>query len=286
MIDFNKSIEVPSTFGGSEKKMAVEYENNVYMLKFPDPIRQKKNVLSYMNNQYSESIGCRIFQSCGFDTQETALGIYIDEKGKTKTVVGCKDFTQNGSTLHEFSKIGNAIVSSDAKFKTHIEDVHLIIDHSKLITDKEQIRDRFWDMFVVDALIGNADRHLDNWGLLRKNNKLQFAPIYDCGSSLSATKHDGRMEELMANPTELKNEEYNTTSCYHMDGKKIRYHEIFKNPPKELQEAIKRTVPKIDMDKIHAIIDDTPEMSDVRKKYMKTAVSLRYDQILLPAYKK
>jgi hypothetical protein len=37
---------------------------------------------------------------------------------------------------------------------------------------------------------------------------------------------------------------------------------------------------------IYDIIDNTPGMPDVRKKYMKTAVSLRYDQILLPAYKK
>ena len=32
--------------------------------------------------------------------------------------------------------------------------------------DREVITERFWDMFIVDALIGNWDRHNGNWGFL------------------------------------------------------------------------------------------------------------------------
>ena len=68
MIDFNKGKEIFNKFAGSEAKTAILYENEVYMIKYPDPIRQKKNILSYMNNQYSEHIGCSIFRVCGIET--------------------------------------------------------------------------------------------------------------------------------------------------------------------------------------------------------------------------
>ena len=57
MIKFNNEKEIPNTFfGGSEQKRAYEIDGKIYMVKFPDPVRQKKNELSYMNNQFSEYI--------------------------------------------------------------------------------------------------------------------------------------------------------------------------------------------------------------------------------------
>ena len=51
-------------------------------------------------------------------------------------------------------------------------------------TNVEETIDRFWDMFIVDALIGNFDRHGGNWGFIKKDNQYRIAPVYDNGSSL------------------------------------------------------------------------------------------------------
>ena len=56
MIDFNKGEEKLNKYPGSERKTTIVYENEVYLLKYPDPIRDTRNTLSYMNNQYSEHI--------------------------------------------------------------------------------------------------------------------------------------------------------------------------------------------------------------------------------------
>ena len=288
MIDFSAGEEKLNKFSGSEKKTTILYENELYMIKFPDPVRNKKNILRYMNNQYSEHIGCSIFRACGFIAQETALGTYKDKNGKEKIVVGCKDFTQNGATLHEFSKLGNQIVENDSKFGTTVENVRLIIDKCDLIPNKGELLNTFWNMFVIDALLGNSDRHFDNWGILEQDGELRFAPIYDCGSALGALLDDSRMSELLSgsNLPEFKNEEYNVTSCYSMNGSRIFYHEIFKNPPNDLAEAVKRTVPKIDMGKIYDIVGSVKQMSAIRKEYLKKAMDMRYEQILLPALKR
>ena len=61
MIDFNLGDEIINKFLGSENKKTIIYNNEIYMIKFPDPVRDKDNPLSYMNNQFSEHIGCKIF---------------------------------------------------------------------------------------------------------------------------------------------------------------------------------------------------------------------------------
>jgi len=282
MIDFNKCKEIFNKFSGSEVKTAVKCENTIYMIKYPDPVRQINNTLSYMNNQFSEHIGCNIFRACGFNAQETALGYFTKAGIKEKLVVGCKDFTQGGYTLYEFSKFVNQTLV-DRKSDTSIENVIDVINQNDLIDRKNDITEKFWDMFVIDALIGNSDRHFDNWGFLEKNGELTFAPIYDCGSSLAALIHDDKMKCLLCNETDFKNNEFNKSSCYYMNDKRIFYHVIFKIPPDGLAEAIKRIVPKINMGKIHGIVDSVTELSGVRKEYINKALDLRYEQILYPA---
>jgi hypothetical protein len=288
MIDFNSGIEQPNKFLGSEKKTTILLDGKIYMLKYPDPIRNTglKDIISYKNNQFSEHIGSNIFNACGFDAQETALGFFTDYTGKKKIVVGCVDFTQDGSVLYEIKKLANQIISKDEKLTATIEHVTLVINELKFIKDKQIIINSFWDMFVIDALIGNGDRHFGNWGLLDKGGELIFAPVYDCGSSLGALLDDEEMRDTLKREVSFKAKEYNITSCYHINGKRIFYHEIFKNPPRELLEAIKRTVPKIDMKKIHAIVDSTAYISETRKKYLKQSLTIRYEQILSPALKR
>jgi len=174
----------------------------------------------------------------------------------------------------------------EGKSGNRIESVYEIIEQHDLIKDKSNILACFWDMFVVDTLIGNPDRHFDNWGFLQQGEKIEFAPIYDCGSALAALTEDEEMNELLANTSAFKNMEYNLTSVYYINGKRIFYHEIFGNPPNDLVEAIKRIVPKIDMEEIRGIVDETPMLSAIRKKYLKAAMRMRYEQILEPAFTK
>lgn len=285
MIDFNRGEEKLNKFTGSERKTTILYENEIYLIKLPDPIRDVKNTLSYMNNQFSEHIGCCIIRACNLNAQETVLGFLTDINGKSKVVVGCKDFTQDGSTLYEFSKLAHQVLVDGALDAT-IENVYNAIKRSKLIPDKTSIINGFWDMFVLDALLGNPDRHFDNWGVLEKEGKITFAPVYDCGSSLGALLDDRKMDRLLQDGTAFKNQEFNVTSCYSMQGKRIFYHEIFKRPPKDLVNAIQRTIPGIDMESVSDIVNSVSSISDTRKNYLIRAIGLRYREILVPALRR
>lgn len=292
MIDITNATWRSNRFGGSERKRTLIYDGSTYMVKFPDPVRStKKTSLSYINNQFSEHIGCSIFRHLGIPAQETFLATCIDPMNKMeKIVVACKLFCQNGEgNLVEFSKFLLNDTDSTSRRTTTVEDVMDVLDHSPLRLDREKIKDYFWDMFVVDAFIGNGDRHLDNWGLIEMTDgTLSPAPIYDCGSSLSPLKSDEKKRELLADGNEFKQEEYNLNSVYRMNNKRVLYHEIFKNPPEDLHRAIQRIVPRIKTAsaQIDRLIDSTEGLTDISKEYMKKSLLLRRELILLPALKK
>jgi len=66
MIDFTKADEELNAYKGSEKKKTLRYENKKYLVKFPDPVREKNKNISYINNSFSEYVGSNIFKIIGF----------------------------------------------------------------------------------------------------------------------------------------------------------------------------------------------------------------------------
>ena len=292
MLDLTNETWRSNRFGGSEKKRTLIYDGKTYMVKFPDPVRStKRTTLSYINNQFSEHIGCNIFRCLGIPAQETFLATCIDPMNKKeKIVVACELFCQNGEgNLIEFSRFLLNDTDSNTRRTTTVEDVMDVLEHSPLLQDKEKIKGYFWNMFVVDAFIGNGDRHLDNWGLIETpDGKFSPAPVYDCGSSLSPLKSDHEKTFLLEDGNTFKREEYNLNSVYRMNGKRILYHEIFKSPPEDLRRAIQRIVPRIKAAsaRIDDLIDRTEGLSDISKEYMKKSLALRREQILLPSLKK
>lgn len=290
MIDLTGCKEVFGDFAGSERKITLYYNNEKYMIKFPDPVREMKNDLSYMNNQFSEDIGCKIFKSIGIPVQETFLAKYTStEDGKTRIVVACKDFRNKelGDQRVSAGNINLTNFHSDKKISTNIEDVNYIINKITTI-NKEDVRERFWDTFVVDALIGNVDRHLDNWGFIadETDNIVRMSPVYDCGSSLGALLSDEKMKITINDENKFKDFEYNIASVYFMNGERIIYHSIFKNPPEDLKRAVLRIVPKINMNVVQNIVNNEEGMSDIRKTYLNKALTFRYDKVLVPSLHK
>ena len=288
MIDFDKAKKLPNKFGGSELKSTVLLDNIIYMIKRPDPIKAKslREAISYKNNHFSEYLGSNIFSLCGFKTQNVKLGYFTDHNGKRKIVVGCEDFTQDGSKLYEFAVLVKPYELELGKPKTRIEDIYEVISKEDFIKNKLEILDNFWDIFVIDALIGNSDRHLGNWGVIEKSGKISFAPVYDCGSALGATLDDNTMKKILDNPILFKANEFNKTSNYTFRNQKIFYHEMFNKPSKALAFAILRIVPRIDIPKIHELVNNTPELSEVRKEYINKSIDLRFNDIIMKAYKK
>ena len=277
MIDFTNAIEEFNNYKGSEKKKTLIYNNKKYLVKFPDPIREKNKNISYINNAFSEYIGSNVFKIVGFKTQNTVLGKY-EYNGKEKIVCACEDFTDNENVLYEFENLALS-TNPDKKIETELNDIMEVIEESKMINNKET-REKFWDMFIIDSLIGNTDRHNGNWGFLlnKDTRKAEFSPIYDCGSCLNPMIEDEEIEKI--SETELKNLAINCYSCLKENGKKINYMTYIKQMKnEECNNAIKRLFTNINIDEIREFIDNIECLSDIRKDFYKKIIEQRYDII-------
>ena len=274
MIDFTGSHLRNKTYSGANgNKISIVYNNEIYMLKFP-ALPTRTNEISYTNSCVSEYIGCKIFKSVDIPVQDVLLGMYTTKTGKVKTVVACKDFAINGLVLQDFASLKNRIVDSERNgYGTDLEEILLTIDEQQML-DRQLLNNRFWDMFIIDALIGNWDRHNGNWGFLYDSitDSISLAPVFDCGSCLFPQADEYMIKETLENKGKLNDKVYNRpTSAITIQGKRINYFDFISSCSNEdCNLALRRIYPRIDMNKIEDIVDSVAVISDDYKLFYKT----------------
>ena len=284
MIDFTGLPIRKKTYAGANgSKISVVYHGNIYMLKFP-AIPTRNPDLSYSNSCISEYLGCKIFESVGIPVQEVLLGTYHTPKGKERIVVACRDFTSPGVVLQDFASLKNQIVDSVRNgYGTELSDILDTFEQQTAI-DEVLLKERFWDMFIVDALIGNWDRHNGNWGFLynTQTDEMQLAPVFDCGSSLFPQADEEKMQEILSDRNALNLRIFNQPlSPIVLDGRKINYFEFISSLKNaDCNQALKRIAPRIDMAVIQQIIAGTPVLSDLQREFYMTILSERKSRII------
>lgn len=283
MIDFTNLPTRNKTYTGANgSKISVMYNNELYMIKFP-AVPKKNKDMSYANGCISEYLGCHIFESIGIPVQETLLGTYT-KNGKEKIVVACKDFTSPNTVLQDFASLKNTIIDSEHNgYGVELSDIMKTIEEQTAIESKK-LKEWFWDMFIVDSFIGNWDRHNGNWGFLYNygTDEIKLAPIYDCGSCLYPQADEEIMQNVLADARERDLRIFSIPlSGIKIDNQKINYFSFISSLENtDCNEALLRIVPRIDMGKINSIIDETPYISELQKKFYKTMLAERKEKIL------
>lgn len=289
MIDFtNLPVRNKTYAGANGSKISVVYDGELYMLKFP-AVSVINKEMSYANGCISEYLGCQIFESIGIPVQKTLLGTYT-KNGKQKIVVACKDFTVGGLVLQDFASLKNTIIDSAHNgYGTELSDIVKTLEEQTAM-DPQKLTEWFWDMFIVDALIGNWDRHNGNWGFLynMETDEISLAPVYDCGSCLYPQADEEIMQRTLDDPAELEVRIFERPlSGIKLGGQKIQYFKFISSlENNDCNKALKRILPKINMVRIEEIVDQTPFISDLQKRFYKTMLRERKERILDFSYQK
>lgn len=300
VLDLDKYEMSDKTYGGrSGNKIGLLIDGKRYLVKFPGNLKERnmKNVaLSYSNSPICEYIGSHIYESIGIPVHKTYLGIR-----KGKVVVACEDFCNKlkGEYVAGLDEIKTTtepdVIKSNGSASDgtsgDLEELLDVVDKNHLTRNIVGLKERFWDMFVVDALIGNNDRNNGNWGLIIGIEEKRITPVYDNGNCLNAKWNDEKMEKVICSPELLKKEAYDGRLCFHsINGKKINpYHYIMKMENEDCNKAVERIFPSIDLDKINDIIEDvhnTGLISDIAAKFYRTIMYERYTKVLEPVYGK
>lgn len=298
IIDFNNCIENDQDYGGNAgRKLGIIYNDQNWILKFPNSTAGFRNVkISYTTAPLSEYIGSHVYELLGIPVHETLLGIK-DEK----VVVACRDFLKKTDRFKDFKAIKNrynkelqTLLDSETSGSgdgTRLDIVLAVIDSNKELNEIPSVRERFWDMFVVDAVINNNDRNNGNWGIIiHDDNTKELAPVYDNGNSFSNKADIEKIARILSNETNLINASYiSVASVYEdRDGKKINPNTFILNAQNEdCNRAVQRIQKKLDLEKINEMIDSIPEtykgisiIDDTYKKFIKETIRIRKEQVI------
>lgn len=268
--------------GGSGAKRAVIYQGEQYLLKFPAASSKDKNS-GHSISCAAEYIGCHIFNSVGIRVQETFLGIYR-KNSVAKVVVACKDFTSPGVVLQDFASLQNSVIDSGhSSYSTELSDIMQAME-AQTAFPPALLKRHFWDMFIVDALIGNGNRSNENWGFLYNTatDAITIAPVYGCGGSLYPQADEAAMRNILE---DQRQRDARTFSLPHsrikIHGQQINYFGFISSLRNaDCNEALKRIHPRINMGEITRIVDETPFISDLQKQLYKTVLQTRKERIL------
>ena len=289
MIDFTgcKRVAHKAYNGANGKKIAIEYDGGQYMLKFPPSGKDKPTELSYTNSCYSEYIGSSIFNMLGINAQQTLLGSF-EIHGTKKIVCACRDFTWGGKILYDFCSIKNTVIDSEhGGSGTELDDITETIEKQQFV-NPQRLSEHFWDMFIVDALLGNFDRHNGNWGFVVDPilQTTELAPIYDCGSCLLPQADKKIMRRLLENEDEMNARIYRfPTSIIKQQNRKINYYEFLTKAENiDCNAALLRIYPRIELEKLCGFIEEIDALSGLQKRFYQSYLKARHEKILMPAY--
>lgn len=288
--------------GGSKKGIIINNER--WFLKYPKATDSMEKVfVSYTTTPISEYIGSHIYETIGIETHETLLGT-----SNNKIVVACKDFLNDYEVILDYNMIKNEydqkieeeirnMSSSSKNTEDDLEEMNVIMNNNIYFQKMPQLKERFWDMFIIDALINNNDRNEGNWGLVLNKNTgdLRITPVYDNGAAFYNKMDEDKCNSLLSDTRKFKQTAYDSAiSKFRKEGKIInplKYIESMEST--DCNDALIRIVPKIDLNKIKNIFNEIPEeingietISNQQKEVYYKILEYRFNNILLPTYKK
>jgi len=296
------------TYGGKAGlKDGILIDGEYYIVKYPKTTKSMNvKYMSYTTAPLSEFIGSRIYEILGVPVHKTMLGIR-----NGKLVVACKDFCETEGALREIRTIKNQanpylahmlerdFSSTGSKHCVDLEEIMLHLKHNDILKNVPGINERFWDCTVIDCLINNNDRNNGNWGVLRKADTFQLAPVYDNGAAFSNKVSDKKIEKCLMSEQSLLSSALNGVSGYSVikNGKEhvLTSREFMKLDIPELDEAIIRNVPLIkdNLQHIRNFFDEIPESYDniyvcskARREFYYRGLEARLNKILIPKYEK
>lgn len=160
-----------------------------------------ESVTEYLLNKIGETIGLKIAES-----RLAYIGGQIRFMSKY--------FLKKDDILVHSAEIFAGYLSGDRGFVEEIEKADLarslftfqfaqLAIKEMFPTDFEDITNSFVELLVFDAIVGNNDRHIYNWGVITDvsgKKKPRFAPIYDTARGLFWNDSQDKLLEMQGQP--------------------------------------------------------------------------------------
>ncbi len=179
---------------GSRKKFwYIDADKRRWLFKFPRP---------GTGEHWAEKIAAETAKLLGISHAKVELARFQDKRGSTT-----ESFLNRSGELHHGNQLLASTVSDYDPDKVFGNSHHTLGNIWRTLERfcRETAfcaKIRIAEYMVLDALVGNTDRHHENWGLLRRSDVKGWnwivAPSYDHASSLGRELSDVRRDTLRA----------------------------------------------------------------------------------------
>jgi len=166
----------------------------------------KESNKRYPAEFWAEIVAAEIGKLVGVQTPETHCA-YMGDKYAALVrfflTFEWYDKDQRYQQIETLLEGGDIIMGFDPEFDRRKGERHNIFLVEKIFCHfkREDLMEQFYKILIFDAIIGNTDRHQDNWGFIHNNKtkEMGLAPAYDnstsLGSELIEEKLSGYLEE-------------------------------------------------------------------------------------------
>jgi hypothetical protein len=130
----------------------------------------KREVIDYKYEFWSEIIASEVGKLFGFDMLQYDLAV-------GKDMIGCISRSMITTDGHELNEGGKYLQAFDNEFQPDIKSTRSqysfqLVDEAFEAFGLDEYMDRFVYMLVFDALIGNSDRHQENWAFITSQGRI------------------------------------------------------------------------------------------------------------------
>lgn len=130
---------------------------------------------------------------------QVEIGTYENREGSMSYLINKynEELIEGISLINQYYPNYSAEKMYDSSLDEHYS-IHML---SKSIEKYGLLKDLL-KMLVFDYLIGNTDRHQNNWAIINKGNgAYEFSPLYDNSSSLCCYVPEGKIKEFLGRDT-------------------------------------------------------------------------------------
>lgn len=226
---------------------------------------------------WAEKVASEIGKAMGLSIMDVTLA-----KRDNIIAVLAKNFVNQKEEFYEGGDLFFTIAEDFDRYNLKYYDFFNMMN----VLSRFNLEQEFIQIPVFDALIGNQDRHCDNWGIIYGESGYRMAPIYDNGASLGFQLPEERIKRMLRDKKMFDAFSNRSYSFIGLKGKrKPRYLELLsvikEHYPKELKESIESTH-VINIELIEGILEGVSEevMSEVQKQWVKKLLLYRKGWLL------